>query len=164
MNHDRARELITALANGIDPLTGEAFPADSQYQHPDVVRALFHALRQLERQPAAEQSVDKAEKKRTRTGGPANAGKAWSTEEDAQLLQAFDSGTTIPALVQIHARSHVAIEARLAKHGRMAMPNGMRTPWPPKSTRDEKNATHSNGVHPSFRAEDSARSLYAVNA
>lgn len=41
-------EILRALANGIDPHTGEEFPAESPYQHPQTVRALFTALRALE--------------------------------------------------------------------------------------------------------------------
>jgi len=43
MELDRAKEIIKALADGVDPYTGERFPADSPYQQADTVRALADA-------------------------------------------------------------------------------------------------------------------------
>ena len=40
MQLDRAKEIIEALADGVDPYTGENFPADGPYQRADTVRAL----------------------------------------------------------------------------------------------------------------------------
>jgi hypothetical protein len=40
--------IIEALANGVDPHTGEVYPADSPYHHPQTVRALFMAMQALE--------------------------------------------------------------------------------------------------------------------
>ena len=48
MEKQAALNIIQQLANGIDPHTGEVFRADSPYQHPDTVRALFIAARALE--------------------------------------------------------------------------------------------------------------------
>lgn len=46
--------ILESLADGIDPASGEVFPGDSPYQNPDIVRALFHAVRMLnEKQPRA---------------------------------------------------------------------------------------------------------------
>ncbi len=171
MNHDRMLAVLTNLANGIDPASGTAFPADSPYQHPETVRALFLALRRLEaagsattpqaagsahtfqaagsanssqaagsahtsqaagsadlsdgatsaaaaetpaagRKPAANSAAGK--------GG--NAGKAWTAEEDQRLAAAFDAGEDINALTRQHGRSRLALEIRLAKLGRLPMP------------------------------------------
>src|SRR5512137_495542 len=82
--------ILNALSSGIDPLSGEPFPRDSAYQHPEVVRALFHALRAVEgmtetasmSSPAATSSSalsTPAEKKKP--SRPAAAGKPWSPEE-----------------------------------------------------------------------------------
>ena len=40
MERQAAMQLLNTLAQGIDPHSGESFPADSPYQHPDTVRAL----------------------------------------------------------------------------------------------------------------------------
>jgi hypothetical protein len=36
-----AKEIIEALANGINPETGEILPAQSNFNSPQVIRALF---------------------------------------------------------------------------------------------------------------------------
>jgi hypothetical protein len=48
MEDARALAIVSALANGVDPLTGEVFAVDSPYQSPDVIRALYSAARALE--------------------------------------------------------------------------------------------------------------------
>ena len=45
MEQRQAPRIPNAFANGVHPATGEAFAADSPYQHPDTVRALFEAVR-----------------------------------------------------------------------------------------------------------------------
>jgi hypothetical protein len=50
---------------------------------------------------------------------PANAGKPWAPPEDAALLSAFDSGSTLEMLAQQHGRTSAGIRARLEKHGRL---------------------------------------------
>jgi hypothetical protein len=63
-----------------------------------------------------------------RRGAPApRSGKPWSSEEDEKLLAGFDAGETIPALAADHGRSRIAIEARLAKFGKVPMPAGVRS-------------------------------------
>jgi len=118
MNDARALATLQALANGTDPVTGATLPAGSPYQHPDTVRALYHAIRVLE--SAAGGS------KRPARNAPGNSGKPWSPGEDAQLASAFDAGQSMEALAAAHGRSRFAIEARLAKLGKVPMPAGMR--------------------------------------
>ena len=48
MERDKALGILKALADGIDPATGEQFPAGSPYQYPDTVRALYQAVHALE--------------------------------------------------------------------------------------------------------------------
>ena len=40
----KAKEIVTLLANGTDPATGEVFADESPYNHPMVIRALFTVL------------------------------------------------------------------------------------------------------------------------
>lgn len=121
MDQEKALRILKTLADGIDPGTGEALPAASAYQHPDAVRALFVAIRALEAPEAAATRGTPAPRP-----GAGNSGKPWSKEEDEQLLAAFDGGQPVEAIAQVHGRSKVAIEARLAKFGRMPMPAGIR--------------------------------------
>jgi hypothetical protein len=48
MEETTALTIVSALANGVHPLTGELFAVDSPYQSPDVIRALYCAVRALE--------------------------------------------------------------------------------------------------------------------
>jgi len=109
--------ILNALANGIHPATGQQFPADSPYQHPDTVRALFTAVRALESNgPRAETSAPA----KTRTAaGPANIGSRWTPEEEQRLAAAFDAGKRVSELAGLHGRSVAAIEARLLKLGKI---------------------------------------------
>lgn len=124
MDEIKALAIVSALANGVNPQTGEIFPADSAYQTADVIRALFLAVRALETKSKA----------RSRTGLPANTGKPWSAEEDQRLLKEFDEGGGIAQLAQSHGRTAAGIQARLGKHGRLQPSdgNGMyRRAWRP---------------------------------
>ena len=49
MEEARALTIVTALASGVNPLTGELFAVDSPYQSPDVIRALYSAVRRSRR-------------------------------------------------------------------------------------------------------------------
>lgn len=114
MEREQTLRILNALANGVHPATGEQFAADSPYQHPDTVRALYAAVRALdggaapmaatERRPAPPQS---------------GAGSRWSEEEEQRLVSAFDAGRTIDALAQAHNRTRAAIEARLVRLGKL---------------------------------------------
>lgn len=112
MDETKALAIVWALADGVNPQTGEIFPADSAYQTADVVRALFLAGTALETKT----------KVRARAPLPANAGRRWSEEEDSRLLDEFDGGGAVSDLAQAHGRTTAGIEARLEKHGRLQMP------------------------------------------
>lgn len=44
MELERARTLLTELADGVDPLTGECLPSDSVCNRPEIIRALHCVL------------------------------------------------------------------------------------------------------------------------
>src|SRR5215831_1111437 len=112
MERDSAAKILQILADGIDPATGEPFPASSPYQRADVVRALFVAVQALGNTPRSRTAPqDKP--------GLENAGQPWSQEEDARLGRAFDAGKSVEMLAEEHKRSRFAIEARLVKLGRI---------------------------------------------
>jgi hypothetical protein len=117
MEDARALAIVSALANGVNPLTGEVFAVDSPYQSPDVIRALYIAGRALETNG----------RRRMRGPGAAssNAGKPWSEDEDRRLLSAFDDGRPLAELAQAHGRTRGGIQARLIRHGRLT-PDGDR--------------------------------------
>lgn len=110
MDTKRAIEIIKVLADGTDPYTGEILRNDSPYQNPETVRALFHALKGLK-------ILDSRDKRAQAL--PANAGKAWSEEEDQQLINNFEAGVTIKDLSTQHQRTQGAIQSRLVKLGKI---------------------------------------------
>ena len=115
MDDQKAFSIVSALANGVNPVTGEIFPPDSAYQAPDVVRALFIAARALG--PAQTNAPAAAPQPRAHT--PSNVGKPWTDDEDRRLLAEFDRGRSPRELASAHERTLAGIEARLEKHGRI---------------------------------------------
>ena len=111
MDHTQAHKIISALADGCDPTTGEKVEC-SVLQNGDVIRALHVAVRALETSVRP-----KAQSSRARV--PANAGKPWTNQEDRELLEKFDAGQTVAQLAQAHDRTPAGIHARLARHGRL---------------------------------------------
>jgi len=112
MDAQNAMKIVTALADGVDPFTGEVFPKDSVYQHPQIVRALFSAAQALEYQ----------ERRRKRQRSlPKNAGAPWKVSEDERLSNGFDGGKSIKELAQLHERTDGAIRDRLIKLGKLEL-------------------------------------------
>ena len=128
MEREHTIRILNALASGIHPATGEKFAADSPYQHPDIVRALFEAVRAVEggHAPAAGAGPKPAL--------PQNgSGSRWTTEEEQRLATAFDAGRSVDELARAHNRSRAGIEARLVKLGKLDV-SAVTTPlrYPPK--------------------------------
>ena len=112
MDDNKALAIVSALANGVNPQTGEMFELDSPYQSADVIRALYVAVRALE-------ITSRSKARTSRARMPANAGKPWTEQEDRELLEQFDAGSTVAQLAQAHDRTMAGIQARLERHGRM---------------------------------------------
>ena len=104
MNVSQAREIIEALANGVNPTTGEVFDDDHCFNDPDIIRALFVATDELK----------KAEKKLSRKM-PENMGKPWTDDLDAELKSMFLSGKSKMEMGSHFGRSSGAISSRLRK-------------------------------------------------
>ena len=110
MEASEAVSILQCLADGVDPSTGEVYADDDPYQRPQTIRALFLAIKALERYEERQ--------KRERTL-PENAGKPWISAEDALLCQRFDAGMTIRELSQQHKRTNGSIQSRLVKLGKI---------------------------------------------
>ena len=128
MEKEQTLRILRALANGVNPATGESFPADSPYQHPDILRAIYESIRTVQgvsgQIPAPSQRTAPA---------PGNTGNRWTPEEEERLANAFDAGKSVDEIVRGHNRSRAAIEARLVKLGRLD-PSAVTVPlrYPPK--------------------------------
>ena len=115
MEREQTLKILNALANGVHPATGEVFAADSAYQHPDTVRALFEAVRAIEgSKPGPAAALE-----RKAGDMPANTFVRWTPEEEERLAAGFDAGRTSAELAKLHNRSRAAIEARLLKMGKI---------------------------------------------
>ena len=108
MNEQRARHILQALVQGIDPMTGEELPPGTLLQHADVLRALLAGLTALEQNAARAQR---------RAQLPGNVGRAWTVEEEATLVAAFKAGEPPADIATRHGRTVRAIEARLERLG-----------------------------------------------
>lgn len=110
MDATQALAVVRSLANGVDPESGEVFPAQSPYQRPQIVRALYEAAAALERQERYD---------RRRAQMPTKTGEPWTEDEDRKLLAAFDAGRALQELAAAHERTMGAVRARLLKYGRI---------------------------------------------
>ena len=119
MELQTARQIIDTLSQGVHPVTGEAMPADSPYNEPAVIRALFTVSYALQSKPP-----------RARRELPPNAGKPWAPDDDAQLAAAYREGKDVKQLAAELGRTQFAVEARLVKMGLLPPRAGMRVPAP----------------------------------
>lgn len=110
MDTEQALALVTALADGMDPMRDAPIENDAPCAQPDCVRALMMAARALEERLALERRI---------AARPAKAGLPWDEPEDRRLAQAFDEGADLGALAALHERSRAAIAARLVKLGKV---------------------------------------------
>lgn len=136
MEQQHAVRILHALANGIHPATGEVFAADSPYQHPDTVRALFEAMRVM-----TAGATRPAPTEEPAPAAPVNPFVRWTPEEEQRLAIAYDSGKNSAMLAKLHNRSRAAIEARLLKLGKIdASALTVKLRFPPKTA--TTNGTH----------------------
>lgn len=105
MDINKAKEIISALAEGIDPITGELLPEDSVCNKGDVVRAFYTIL----------ENLDKKRKKNM----PENAGKRWSDEDDKKLCEMFNAGVSKKEICNTFKRTTTGIASRLVRLGKI---------------------------------------------
>ena len=111
MQEHRARKILQALVEGVDPATGEELAAGSVLQQADVLRALLAGV------AALEQVATRAQR---RAQLPENVGVQWTEQEEQTLVSAFRSGDALPEIAARHGRTLRAIEARLERLGLLA--------------------------------------------
>ncbi len=94
-------EVIEQLADGLEPGTGEALPADGPMQEVTAARALHGALHILREQARK----------------PPNAGRPWKVEDEARLAAGHAAGKEPAELARVVGRSKGSVLARLVKLG-----------------------------------------------
>lgn len=108
MEVERVSEILRAMADGLDPSTGEFVrDKDSVLQQPDTVRALHFALAVLERAESNQPAVS------------AKSGSGWSREEDTQLCKEFHGRVDFADIAKIHGRSRNEVFERLIALGKI---------------------------------------------
>ncbi len=101
-----ALRILRALADGLDPATGEKLPAAAPYQTPEIIRALYEGIQALDH-------VERTERRDSRL--PDKTGQAWTEAEDDQLAHEFDSAMNVYEIAKVHKRTKGAIIARLVR-------------------------------------------------
>jgi hypothetical protein len=110
MQLDAALPIVRALADGVNPITGEAYPEHSPYAEPRTLRALYSAVDLMSRE---------VEREKRRERLPANFGKPWTQAEDESLIGEFDGGMVMIDIARRHARTQSSIRLRLEKLGKI---------------------------------------------
>ena len=110
MEIGEALTIMRALADGVNPETGEVLAVDAVYQYLPVVRALHRSVRALEYV---------AERERSRQTPAVSAGRSWSRAEDAQVCEELRRGIDFHQIAKTHNRTIGSIIARLVKLGKI---------------------------------------------
>jgi hypothetical protein len=108
MKETKARQILQALVQGIDPVTGEEIAPGTVLQHADVLRALLAGVGALESMAA---------RAHRRSQLPGNVGQTWTPDEESALSAEFSSGDSVADIAMKHGRTERAIEARLERLG-----------------------------------------------
>lgn len=108
MHQQKARQILQALIQGVDPFSGEELAAGTVLQQADVLRAMLAGV------AALEQSAVRSAR---RALLPANVGQPWTQSEDETLARACEEGEPLEEIAARHGRTLRAIEARLEKLG-----------------------------------------------
>lgn len=116
MEHIEAKNLVSALANGTNPVTGEVLPAESPYNEPLVIRALFTVLKSS-RGPTVRKTPEERMQENLTAGRPKMAGLPWNDEQRAEAAEKFQGGASVRELATHFERTEGAIHAELARQG-----------------------------------------------
>ena len=117
MEQEKAYSVIEALASGIDPMTGECFDADSPYNQPEVIRALFYILRNKPLRKKTKKSLEEKQQENVGKGLPMNYGLPWTQESIDSVIEDFQANMAIDAIAEKMARKPASIIGLLKKQG-----------------------------------------------
>ena len=109
-----ARDIVKALADGVNPVTGEVLPAASPYNNPAIIRALFLVSKSL-KMPSL--TVEERQQRNLKMGRPKNSGLPWSNELKADLAAKYKAEPSIGRLAKHFERSRTSIVLELINQG-----------------------------------------------
>ena len=111
MNTEKYTKVLEALAQGYDPVTGELFPDDSPYNHPDVIRALWIALDAMKGKSAPRQRLTTQEKqqKNIENGLPKNHMMPWTDHGKETATRMFHDGKDVAECADVLHRKRSSV-------------------------------------------------------
>jgi hypothetical protein len=108
-------EVLSALASGAHPITGQVFEEDSPYNHPRVIRALFGSIELIEsRSGRTRRTLEEINREQ---GRPLHSNMRWSEEEDRRLFGLLEEGVLTAEIASRFERTRGAILSRLQGKG-----------------------------------------------
>lgn len=113
MDNEQALQIVRALADGVDPRTGEVLPADGPCEDVQVVRALHVAIRHIESALGHRHGLNPPPA--SSNNASARTGQPWDKDEDQRLIAAFKTGQSVRQLAKAHIRTEGAIRSRLKR-------------------------------------------------
>ena len=118
MEIEKAKEMVTSLANGIDPVTGEIFDVNSPYNHPSIIRALYTVLNHLKSPKKQSKSpIKDKQSKNIIAGKPRNAGLPWTDELKIEVAKLFKNGKSVSDMARYFERTEGSILSELVHQG-----------------------------------------------
>lgn len=116
MDTNKSIKILEALANGIDPTTGEKFPAHSPYSNPEVIRGLYHALEIIRKhKQKSKMTLEEKQQANIYKGLPRNTSLPWRDEQREYVATNFKQGETVDQLASKLERTRGAIIAELER-------------------------------------------------
>lgn len=103
MDINKAKEIISVLAEGIDPTTGELLDADNVCNKGEVVRAFYTVINVLD--------------SKSKKSLPENAGNPWKKDEERRLEELYNSGLSKKEISKELGRTTGSISSRLKRLG-----------------------------------------------
>ncbi|AIR60135.1 hypothetical protein RJE46_23645 [Cedecea neteri] len=113
--------MLKALANGVNPETGEVLGAESTANKPEAIRMLFALAEELlvspEKPKKSRLTPEERQQRNLAEGRPAKSHFPWAEEEKQILAERFEQTGTIETLGDEFERSPRAVAIQLEKMG-----------------------------------------------
>ena len=114
-------DIIKALSDGINPITGESISKDSLLNDQVIVRALNSATKVMKADKINQENVLRKDKKKQEnnviSGRLKNHGLSWTEELVSKLVNKFKNGSSIPELSDEFQRTISSLESKLFDAG-----------------------------------------------